>query len=85
MTLNTRQGGPDHPTGGNQRGINGGGFFFVRLPISGLEADLPLVGFFPDGPRPDRGLHPDVRIDPTADDIAAGYDRIPQRAIAGLA
>ncbi len=25
------------PTGGNQRGINGGAFFFLRLPASGLE------------------------------------------------
>jgi hypothetical protein len=72
------------PTGGNQRGINGGSFFFVRLPHSGLEADLPLVGFFPDGPRPDRGLDPDVRIDPTVEDIAAGYDRAMERAVADL-
>ena len=28
------------PTGGNQRGINGGAFFFVRLPKSGIELDL---------------------------------------------
>ena len=43
------------PTGGIQRGINGGAFFFVRLPRSGLELDLPLIGQFPDGDRPDPG------------------------------
>ncbi len=73
------------PTGGNQRGINGGSFFFVRLPHSGLEADLPLVGTFPKTPKPDAGLVPDVRIDPTADDIAANIDPVLQRAISDLA
>ncbi len=73
------------PTGGNQRGINGGSFFFVRLPASGLEADLPLVGVFPNGPRPDAGLPPDVRIDPTLEDVAQGRDRALERAIADMA
>lgn len=40
------------PTGGNQRGINGGAFFFLNLPGSGIELDVPLIGFFPDGDRP---------------------------------
>ncbi len=62
------------PTGGNQRGINGGGLFFVRLPHSGLEVDVPLVGQFPRTPRPDAGLLPDVRVDVTPADIAAGRD-----------
>jgi len=35
------------PTGGNQRGINGGAFFFLRLPHSKIEMDLPLIGSFP--------------------------------------
>jgi len=72
------------PTGGNQRGINGGSFYFVRLPNSGLEADLPLVGVFPTGPRPDAGLAPDVRIDPQAQDLARGIDRALNRALADL-
>jgi len=73
------------PTGGNQRGINGGSFFFVRLPHSGLEADLPLVGTFPKTPKPDAGLTPDVRIDTSADDIARNIDPVLQRAISDLA
>jgi hypothetical protein len=63
-------------TGGNQRGINGGAFYFLRLPGSGLEADVPLIGAFPRSPKPDGGLDPDVRVAPTATDIAAGYDRV---------
>jgi hypothetical protein len=62
-------------TGGNQRGINGGCFFFVRLPASGIEFDLPLIGYFPPGLPPDAGLRPDVRIAQTAADLAKGYDR----------
>lgn len=30
------------PTGGSQRGINGVAFFFLRLPHSGIEMNLPL-------------------------------------------
>ncbi|MFY2764812.1 S41 family peptidase [Arenimonas sp. MALMAid1274] len=62
------------PTGGNRRGINGGAFFFLRLPNSGLELDVPLVGQFPVADEPDAGVEPDVRVAPTDDDIAAGRD-----------
>ena len=68
-------------TGGNQRGINGGGFFFLRLPESGLEADLPLIGTFPRQPRPDGGVRPDVRIEPTVAAIASGRDPALSRAL----
>lgn len=61
-------------TGGNQRGTIGGGFFFVRLPASGIEFDVPLIGYFPKGPRPDGGIAPDVPVATTAADIAAGRD-----------
>jgi Peptidase family S41 len=64
------------PTGGNRRGINGGSFYFLRLPNSGLEADLPLVGFYRTTPQPDAGILPDVAIDVTARDIATGRDPI---------
>lgn len=71
-------------TGGNRRGINGGCFFFVRLPASGLEFDLPLVGYFPAGQQPDGGLAPDVRVVPTVRDIVDGRDPVMNRAISGL-
>lgn len=61
-------------TGGNLRGINGGCFFFVRLPASGIEFDLPLVGSFPRTPQPDAGVTPDVPVRDTAADVAAGRD-----------
>lgn len=73
------------PTGGNQRGINGGAFFFLRLPKSGLEVDLPLIARFPNEGRPngerlpfasvpDGGVAPMVMVTTTIEDIAAGRD-----------
>jgi len=69
------------PTGGNQRGINGGSFFFLRLPASGIEADLPLVGFLPRTPKPDAGIAPDVAITLTCAHIAAGRDGVLEAAL----
>jgi Peptidase family S41 len=69
-------------TGGNQRGINGGAFFFVRLPASGIEFDLPLIGTFAPQPAPDAGIEPEVKVDVTAADIAAGRDAPMERALA---
>jgi hypothetical protein len=62
------------PSGGNLRGINGNGYFFVRLPGSGLEFDLPIVGNFAQTPQPDRGVLPDVMVKPTIADISAARD-----------
>jgi hypothetical protein len=72
-------------TGGNQRGINGGAFFFVTLPNSRIEVDLPLVGNFAGDERPagrgipfesvpDAGILPDVPIVARIEDIASGLD-----------
>lgn len=69
------------PSGGNLRGINGNGYFFVRLPGSGLEFDMPIIGNFPQTPQPDRGVLPDVMVKPTIGDIAAGRDRCMNSAI----
>ena len=72
-------------TGGNQRGINGSAFFFVTLPNSKIEVDMPLVGNFVGKARPagteipfadisDAGIDPDVKVTPSVDDIARGMD-----------
>jgi Peptidase family S41 len=72
------------PTGGNRRGINADAFFFTRLPASGLEFDLPLIGTFPIKAQPDSGIDPDIRVSQTAADIALGKDPVMQRALAHL-
>lgn len=71
-------------TGGNQRGINGGAFFFARLPESGIEFDVPLVGYFPKERMPDAGIAPDISVVVSAADIANGYDRPMAVAVARL-
>ncbi len=71
-------------TGGNQRGINGGAFFFCRLPNTRIEFDIPLIATFPadDQPSvPDAGIEPDVRVVTTARDIAANRDPQMERVL----
>lgn len=60
-------------TGGNQRGINGGAFFFLRLPNSKIEVDLPLIAAFPKD-MPDAGIEPDIYVPQKVTDIASARD-----------
>ncbi len=69
------------PTGGNLRGINGGAFFFVGLPESRIEVDLPLIAYWPDTPQPDAGVRPDIAVPLTPADLAASRDRQMARAL----
>lgn len=69
-------------TGGNQRGINGGAFFFATLLESGLEFDLPLVATIPPQPMPDRGIVPDILVASTPADIASGRDPVLEKGLA---
>ena len=69
------------PTGGNRRGINGGCFYFFRLPNTGLEADLPLIGTFPHASQPDAGIVPDIAVPRTPATIASGADPVMARAL----
>lgn len=66
-------------TGGTRRGVNGG-YFFMRLPASGFEVDLPHTAIVPRTPQPDEPVLPDVVVGFSRADIAAGYD--PQMAAA---
>ena len=68
-------------TGGNRRGINGGAFFFVGLPGSGIEVDLPLIAYWPDTPQPDAGITPDIIVPARAADLQAGRDTALVRAV----
>jgi C-terminal processing protease CtpA/Prc len=71
-------------TGGNLRGINGG-YFFATLPESGIEFDVALISFSPDGPMPaDAGVEPDIAIKQSAKDIAEGTDPAMDAAISHL-
>ena len=60
-------------TGGSQQGINGGEFFFLTLPHSKFEIDLPLIyNYHPN--KPDSGIDPDFNIADRQPDIAKNKD-----------
>ncbi|RYE38547.1 MAG: hypothetical protein EOP48_26905, partial [Sphingobacteriales bacterium] len=61
-------------TGGTKQGINGGQFFFLYLPSSGIEVDIPLVYQAPIKKRKDEGIQPNILIKTTTSDIAKGED-----------
>lgn len=61
-------------SGGSRKGINGGAFFFLRLPRTELEVDIPLIGYFPPAGTPGGGIEPDIRVAPTAQALAQGRD-----------
>lgn len=68
-------------TGGNLRGITGGAMFFLTLPGSGVEIDVPIIRYTPDGEQPDAGVTPDVYATRTLADIRGGGDSMLQAAI----
>ncbi len=64
------------PSGGSRRGINGGAFFFLNLPHSKIEMDLPLIATLPATPQPDAGLLPDHTVRITPEGLAGGTDEV---------
>lgn len=60
-------------TGGSQQGINGGEFFFLHLPESKIEIDLPLIFNYHPG-KPDQGIPPDHYVPQRQADIARKKD-----------
>lgn len=61
-------------TGGTKKGINGGQFFFLNLPYSKLEIDIPLIWQTYVKPRPDVGILPDYEVKSNQKDIYYGID-----------
>lgn len=62
------------PTGGSRQGLNGGQIAFLRLPNSGIELDIPLIGTFPEKPQPAGGIEPDINAPPSVEDFLKGID-----------
>jgi Peptidase family S41 len=60
-------------TGGTKQGLNGGRFFFLRLPYSRIEIDLPFIYQSHIG-QPDEGVSPDYKITATQLGIYNGQD-----------
>ena len=68
------------PTGGNLMGTNGGMMYFLRLPNSKVEVDIPIYGLFPVDEQPDRGVIPDILAERTVQDVQQGVDTILEAA-----
>ncbi|MDA7793531.1 S41 family peptidase [Glaciecola sp.] len=75
-------------TGGNLRGINGGGMFFLTLPNTQIEIDIPIFQYLPTGIATDKlntitnqGLMPDVMIEVRDSDIQKQTDGVLNRLI----
>lgn len=62
-------------TGGSQQGLNGGTMFFLRLPGSQIEIDIPVIGTFSTD-KPSGGIVPDIPVTETPEDIAKGGDSV---------
>ena len=60
-------------TGGSQQGINGGEFFFLTLPNSKFEIDLPLIYSY-HANKEDIGIKPDYEVNSTQKDISNSKD-----------
>lgn len=63
-------------TGGNLKGINGGGMFFLNLPNTKIEVDIPIYGNYPEGEQPDGGVVPDVQIERTITNLIEDTDPV---------
>ena len=63
------------PTGGNQRGLNGGQLAWVNLPNSGVAVDIPLLASSYGVDTPDASVTPDVLVKRSFDLQAAGRDQ----------
>ena len=60
-------------TGGTKQGLNGGRFFFLRLPYSRIEIDLPFIYQAHIG-QPDEGVSSDYNLTVTQQGIYNGQD-----------
>ena len=72
------------PAGGNLRGLTAGVVLRLTLPRTGVVVTLPLLAGVPLGAPPDAPLVPDVRVEWTADDVAADRDPDVEAALRAL-
>jgi Peptidase family S41 len=62
-------------SGGNKQGINGGNYYFLRLPNSSVEIDIPVFFQAPLKARKDEGVIPDIIVKKDTGDIGNKFDR----------
>ncbi len=62
-------------SGGNKQGINGGNYFFLYLPNSRVEIDIPVYFQSPLKTQKDESAVPDILVKKQPDDIGNNFDR----------
>ena len=62
-------------TGGNKQGINGGSYFFLYLPNSKVETDIPVYFQAPLTAQKDEGVAPDIAVKREPSDVGKNLDR----------
>lgn len=62
-------------TGGNKQGTNGGNYFFLYLPNSRIELDIPVYFQAPLHPQNDESIVPDILVKKDLNDIGNKFDR----------
>lgn len=62
-------------TGGNKQGINGGNYFFLSLPNSKIEIDIPIYFLAPLTAQRDESVVPDVQVARRTEDVGNNFDR----------
>lgn len=62
-------------SGGNKQGINGGNYFFLNLPNSKAEIDIPVYFKAPLTTQKDSGIVPDIFVKRQPTDIGNNLDR----------
>jgi hypothetical protein len=67
-------------TGGSTNGINGGMIFFLRLPSTQIEVDIPVIGSFKPSyaasSNDEGGIKPDIEIKQSFIDFLQGKDSV---------
>jgi hypothetical protein len=62
-------------TGGSKQGINGGNYFFLYLPNSKIEIDIPVYFLAPLSAQKDESVIPDIPVKRKPEDIGNNFDR----------
>jgi hypothetical protein len=62
-------------TGGNKQGINGGNYFFLYLPHSKIEIDIPVYFLAPLTAQKDESVIPDIAVRRQPRDTGNNFDR----------
>jgi hypothetical protein len=62
-------------SGGNKQGINGGNYYFLYLPNSRIEIDIPVYFQSPLKAQKDESVVPDIIVKKQVSDIGNGFDR----------